>query len=63
MMHNIDLEDIVSRWIVVTHQVIGVNGRRIKGPMPKLKSGVTQLNFVLKKNRRGSYDAFLAEAD
>jgi hypothetical protein len=40
---------------------IGVNGRRIKGAMPKLKSGMTHLDFVLKKNRRGSYDTFMAE--
>ncbi len=31
---------------------IGVNGRRIQGPMPRLKPGLTELNYILGKNKR-----------
>lgn len=32
---------------------IGVSGRRIQGPMPGLKPGPTELNYMLGKNKRG----------
>ena len=39
---------------------IGINGVRIKGTMPKLKPGITELYYVLKKNEHGRYIGFPA---
>ena len=40
---------------------IGINGRRIRGTMPKLKPGITELYYVLKKNAQGKYIGLPAE--
>jgi len=40
---------------------IGINGGRINGEMPELKPGITKLNYVLKKNKRGNTIGFPAE--
>ena len=39
---------------------IGVNGGRVKGQMPKLKTSETELNYILKKDKNGRYKAFPA---